>query len=448
MASTATASCIRRPQRKSGSQYWPRLIDSAPPATAASVSPSMMACAAEMMACSPLPHSRFTVSPAVLGGRPPLMAATRPRYMSLASVWITLPKTAWPTSAGSTSARLTASRTTAAARSQGGTVARPPPNLPIPVRTPDRIITSGREFMTAPSHVQSAVDGPDLPGDVGRLIGRQERDYPGDLLGPAEPAGRDLAAYPVKHPVWHRGDHVGCDVARRHRVHGEPDPVPGWPLCAGELEKGFLGQRLRQAEQAGLGRGIVRLADRPGLADDRGHVDDPAGTALDHVLERRLGHEESAGQIDGDDPQPVLVAHLGHGLVDGDARVVDQDVAAAVVGAADVAFMQGGEAVRVLLGHGGEELLGRLVVPPVPGSHSGALLGHGMADGCPDAAGPAGHERHPLPELPCGFLVLRIHGDCHRAPFSGLMSGGCSRDVIHAVEFLFSPASLLAISSK
>ena len=94
MASTATASCIRRPQRRSGSQYWPRLIDSAPPATAASASPSMMAWAAEMMACSPLPHSRFTVSPGVLAGRPPLMAATRPRYMSLASVWITLPKTA------------------------------------------------------------------------------------------------------------------------------------------------------------------------------------------------------------------------------------------------------------------------------------------------------------------------------------------------------------------
>src|ERR1700727_561543 len=204
MASSARASCIRRPQRKSGSQYWPRLIDSAPPATAASVSPSMMACAAEMIGCSPLPHSCFRVIPPVLGASPWLMAAPRPRYMSLASVWITLPKTAWPTSAGSTSARATASRTTAAARSQGGTVARPPPNLPIPVRTPDRIITSCRSFIAAPSHVQSAVGGPDLPGDVGGLIGRQECDHAGDLLRPAETAGRDLAAYPVKHPFRHR----------------------------------------------------------------------------------------------------------------------------------------------------------------------------------------------------------------------------------------------------
>src|SRR6202046_1421996 len=255
MASTATASCIRRPQRKAESQYWPRLIDSAPPPPAASVSPSMMACAAEMMACSPLPHSRFTVSPAVLGGRPPLMAATRPRYMSLASVWITLPKTALPTSTGSTSARLTASRTTAAARSQGGTVARPPPNLPIPVRTPDRIITSGRSFMSAPSHVHSAVDGPDLPRDGGGLIGCQESDHSGDLFRSAEPARGYLGAYPFKHPFRHRGDHVCRDIARRHRVHREPDPVPGRPFCAGELEKGFLGQRLRDDEQDRLGRG-------------------------------------------------------------------------------------------------------------------------------------------------------------------------------------------------
>jgi hypothetical protein len=57
MASTATPSCIRWPQRMLGSQYWPRLIDSAPPATAASQSPSRIACAAETIACRPLPHS-------------------------------------------------------------------------------------------------------------------------------------------------------------------------------------------------------------------------------------------------------------------------------------------------------------------------------------------------------------------------------------------------------
>ena len=86
-----------------------------------------MAWAAETIACSPLPQSRLTVNAGVVTGSPPLTAATRLRYMSLVSVWITLPKTAWPTSSGSTPARRTASRTTVAARSHGGTPARPPP---------------------------------------------------------------------------------------------------------------------------------------------------------------------------------------------------------------------------------------------------------------------------------------------------------------------------------
>ena len=43
MASMATVSFIRAPQRMLGSQYGARLIDSAPPATATSQSPSMIA---------------------------------------------------------------------------------------------------------------------------------------------------------------------------------------------------------------------------------------------------------------------------------------------------------------------------------------------------------------------------------------------------------------------
>jgi hypothetical protein len=43
MGSIATPSFIRWPQRMPGSQYGARLIDSAPPATATSQSPSMIA---------------------------------------------------------------------------------------------------------------------------------------------------------------------------------------------------------------------------------------------------------------------------------------------------------------------------------------------------------------------------------------------------------------------
>ena len=57
--------------------YGLRLMLSAPPATAASASPSMIVCAAVTMACRPLPHSRFTVTAGASCGSPPLMAATR-----------------------------------------------------------------------------------------------------------------------------------------------------------------------------------------------------------------------------------------------------------------------------------------------------------------------------------------------------------------------------------
>ena len=58
-------------------------MDSAPPPTATSASPSMIICEAETIACSPLPHRRLTVSAVESSGSPPLSAATREKYMSL-----------------------------------------------------------------------------------------------------------------------------------------------------------------------------------------------------------------------------------------------------------------------------------------------------------------------------------------------------------------------------
>ena len=82
---------------------------SAPPATAASVSPSRMYCDALTIACKPLPQRRLSVIAPDSAGNPPLIAATRERYMSFASPWITLPITTWPTLSGATFERATAS---------------------------------------------------------------------------------------------------------------------------------------------------------------------------------------------------------------------------------------------------------------------------------------------------------------------------------------------------
>ncbi len=100
---------------------------SAPPPTTTSVSPSMMCCAAETIACRPLPHRRFTVRQGVPTGRPASIAATREMYMSRASPWITLPITTWPMLAGSMPARATASLIAIAPSFVGGTSLSDPP---------------------------------------------------------------------------------------------------------------------------------------------------------------------------------------------------------------------------------------------------------------------------------------------------------------------------------
>src|SRR5882757_3413378 len=102
------------------------------------------------MACRPEPHKRLTVSAGACCATPPFNAATRARYISLGSVWITLPKTTWPTSSPDTFARDKTSRTTRAPRSVGLKSFSAPPKSPIAVRTPLTTTTS-RCVMKAPS---------------------------------------------------------------------------------------------------------------------------------------------------------------------------------------------------------------------------------------------------------------------------------------------------------
>lgn len=51
--------------------------------------------------------------------------------------------------------------------------------------------------MAVLSHVQAAVDSPDLPCDVGGLVAGEEADRPGDFFRPAEPTNRDLSTEPL-----------------------------------------------------------------------------------------------------------------------------------------------------------------------------------------------------------------------------------------------------------
>ncbi len=125
--STTPVSPMRAPQRASGIQYGPRLMDSAPPATATSASPTAIVWAADTIACTPVPHSRFTVNAGTSFGIPAFIATTRAMYMSSGAEWITLPNTTWSTCAGSIAARSSAVCTAVAPRSVGGTPFKLPP---------------------------------------------------------------------------------------------------------------------------------------------------------------------------------------------------------------------------------------------------------------------------------------------------------------------------------
>ena len=98
---------------------------SMPPATAASISPVAICCAAVTIACAPEPQTRFTVIAGTDTGTPPPIDACRAGFILLPA-WMTLPITTLPTAAGSRPERLSVSRTTAAPRSVAGVSLREP----------------------------------------------------------------------------------------------------------------------------------------------------------------------------------------------------------------------------------------------------------------------------------------------------------------------------------
>ena len=168
-------------------------------------------------------------------------------------------------------------------------------------------------------------------------------------------------------------------------------------------------KRHRQAEQPGLRRRIVGLADVALLADHRRDAHDPPGAAFEHLRQRGLTEEERAREVDLEHAMPVVVGHLQHRVIAGDPGVVDEDVEAsvlldhlpddapAVFGKADVAAVDAGlHAVRLDRLAGLRDLV---LVAAVAGGDRGALLGERQADRGADAATAAGDERDPAGQL-------------------------------------------------
>ena len=161
--------------------------------------------------------------------------------------------------------------------------------------------------------VKTAVDSDVFTGDVARVFSRQEGDRARDFRGFAEAGGRDAGDDLLEHVWTDRPHHLGADVARRDRVDRHA------------LLDAFLSQRLAEAVNRSLGRGVVALASLALEAVDRGDVDDPAPTTRSHAFIDLLGHVEQAVQVGLDDRVPLLGAHLVEHGITGDAGVVDQN---------------------------------------------------------------------------------------------------------------------------
>src|SRR6476659_6050546 len=122
--------------------YGARVMFSTPPATNASPSPALIACAALAIACSPEPQRRFTVCPGTSTGKPASNAAIRATLRLSSPAWFVHPRITSSRRAGSNETRSTAPRTATAARSSARTSASAPPARPTGVRTAETMRAS------------------------------------------------------------------------------------------------------------------------------------------------------------------------------------------------------------------------------------------------------------------------------------------------------------------
>ena len=134
----------------------------------------------------------------------------------------------------------------------------------------------------------AAVDVEHLTGDVPRL-GEQEAHRARDVL---------RAAGPLEQRVVDDGG-----APRVVETVLRPNDRPGRNGIDAHLGRQFDGQRARQAEQAGLGRAVERIAGERALAVDVGDVDDRP-VRRPQLRRRRLRQEERRLEVAADEVVP------------------------------------------------------------------------------------------------------------------------------------------------
>src|SRR3954468_12664345 len=146
--STTSPLPMRRPSRTRGRRYGQLLIDSMPPATATSMSPTRMPWSASMTAFNPDPQTLLIVSAATRSGSPPWSAAWRAGFCPRPAE-TTLPMMHSSTIPGSMPARRTASAMASAPSCGAVNPFSAPRNLPVGVRTAETITDSRTTHLDA-----------------------------------------------------------------------------------------------------------------------------------------------------------------------------------------------------------------------------------------------------------------------------------------------------------
>src|SRR2546426_8243454 len=137
--------------------------------------------------------------------------------MASADVWRAFPNTVWPTSAGGTPERSSACFAATAPSSMAERSFRVPPNVPKPVRTPERNTTSVLEpwvfiWGEAPRETRGISGG---SREGGRARGPEAVEM--DVVQPGVPDGSRGSAVPLKRPGQAR---LRADA--EPRVHSRP----------------------------------------------------------------------------------------------------------------------------------------------------------------------------------------------------------------------------------
>ena len=106
-------------------------------------------------------------------------------------------------------------------------------------------------------HEEPSVDAELGPRNVVAVLGTEIDAGSGYFLGSSKALHGDLLEQFHAYLFGYGHHHLGLGEARRYAIHGDP------------LGDQFLGQRLAERGQAGLGGGIVRLTKVADLPDDR-----------------------------------------------------------------------------------------------------------------------------------------------------------------------------------